>query len=138
MFSFVLLIVCLILHSHFASQSPVESPQVSPVPGSPPAARVEEVEMSPSPPSSPPDRSCSLSVPNSVSSLEQQAAQPNRQVLQSPLTPKRTQAPAGSSAQRLKRRGECFSRQQGDCIPFPVLLEERSNRVSDLAAAASG
>ncbi|MEQ2287392.1 hypothetical protein AMECASPLE_011889 [Ameca splendens] len=115
--------------------SPVESPQVSPVPGSPTvrAIRVEEVEMNPRPTCPLPSSCCSLSVANSVSSLEQGAAPDNRQGLRSSRTPKRIESPVGSSARR-PRRGECCSRQEGACLPSPIfvfdLIDERSNRTT--------
>ncbi|MED6291086.1 hypothetical protein CHARACLAT_020000 [Characodon lateralis] len=116
--------------------SPVESPQVSPVPGSPTvrAIRVEEVEMNPRPTCPLPSSRCSLSVANSVSSLEQGAAPDNRQGLRSSRTPKRIQSPVGSSARRPRRGGECCSRQEGACLPSPIfvfdLIDERSNRTT--------
>ncbi|MEQ2180581.1 hypothetical protein GOODEAATRI_002632 [Goodea atripinnis] len=124
--------------------SPVESPQVSPVPGSPTvrAIRVEEVEMNPRPTCPLPSSRCSLSVANSVSSLEQGAAPDNRQGLRSSRTPKRIQSPVGSSARRPRRGGECCSRQEGACLPSPIfvfdLIDERSNRASGCSFYSRG
>uniref|UniRef100_A0A3Q2UP72 Kinesin-like protein KIF23 n=1 Tax=Fundulus heteroclitus TaxID=8078 RepID=A0A3Q2UP72_FUNHE len=115
--------------------SPVESPQVSPVPGSPAVRTVnlEEVEMNPRPICPLPSSSSSLSVSISDCLLEQQVAPDSRQGLPSPSAPKGTQSPVGSSASRAKRRGECCSRQEGACLPSPTFvldLIERSNRTT--------
>lgn len=166
---FVLLIISLIVYFHFvpqsldescqsldessqgldesrlnlneSCQSIDESPQVSPVPGSPAVRAIsdEEVEMNPRPTCPLPSSSCSLSVANTVTLLEQEAT-PD-EVLRAPDIPKRTLSPAGSPACRTKRRAECCSRREA-CLPSPILLldviEERSNRVSEVVAAASG
>lgn len=134
----------LTMYFHFAAQSISESPQVSPEPGSPAVRdfRVQEVEIDLIPESPLPSSSCSSSVASSISSLEQQAAPDNREVLRSPVSYKRTPSPVGTSARRTKRRGECCSRAEGVCLPSPIfvldLIEERSKRVSEIVAAASG
>lgn len=129
------------LNLNESCQSLSESPQVSPVPGSPAvrATSDEEVEMNPRPTCPLPSSSCSISVANTVSLMEQEAA-PD-EVLRLPDVPKRTLSPTNCSARRTKRRAECCSRREA-CLPSPILLldfiEERNNRVSEVVAAASG
>ncbi|XP_027859339.1 kinesin-like protein KIF23 isoform X2 [Xiphophorus couchianus] len=121
------------LNLNESCQSIDESPQVSPVPGSPAVRAIsdEEVEMNPRPTCPIPSSSCSLSVANTVTLLEQEAT-PD-EVLRASDVPKRTLSPAGSPACRTKRRAECCSRREA-CLPSPILLldviEERSNRTT--------
>jgi len=123
---------------HFAPQSPVDSPHVSPVPGSQPvsATRIEEVEMNPRPACPIPSSISSLSVANTISSWEQRAALDNRQGSQPPSTPKRIQSSASRSK---RRRGYCGGEEGARCLSPTFVLDiiERSYRVSELAAGSS-
>lgn len=107
--------VCVWIFVQSSPQCPVDSPHISPVPGSKPvsAFRVEEAEMNPSPTCSVPSTSSSWS--NFISEWEQRTAQDNRQGYLSPSTPTTNQHPAASSGSRARRRALCWPRQEEDC-----------------------
>lgn len=128
---------------HSASQCTIESPSVSPVPGSQPvsAIRAEDVEMNPRPACPVPSTSSSLSVANSISEWEQRAAQDSRQGHLSPSTPTRVQSPATPSSSRARRRALCWPREEEDSSSSPPMFAldqiERIYRVSELATDSS-
>lgn len=147
---------------HFAPQSPIESPHVSPVrePQAVRDLRVEEVEMFEMIPRSScptPSSSTSLSVACSISSWEQQADPDSRQAFQSPRSAQRsqfvtqrtkTQSPdyrqaaesPRSARQTQSPAGSSVSlSKRGGCCLSPAVLDqlERSYRVSVLAACSS-
>ncbi|XP_018537071.1 kinesin-like protein KIF23 isoform X2 [Lates calcarifer] len=122
---------------HFAPQCPVDSPPVSPEPGSQPfnATRVEEIEMKPRLTCPLPSASSSMTVASSISAWEQRAALESRQGYLSPSTPTRTQSPAAPSASRARRRALCWAREEEEeaCSLSPTFdldITERSYRTT--------
>lgn len=124
---------------HSAPQCPVESPCVSPVPGSQSVSvtRVEDAKMKLRLSCPVPSTSSPLSVATCISEWEQRVAPDSRQGYLSPSTPTRVQSPAAPSASRARRRALCCSREEEDaCSPSPTFdvgQIERIYRVSELA-----
>ncbi|XP_035497558.2 kinesin-like protein KIF23 isoform X2 [Scophthalmus maximus] len=120
---------------YFAPQCPVDSPHVSPEPGSQPfsSTSVEELETCPRPTRPVPSSCSSLSVASRISACEHWADQDSRQGHCSPITPTRTQSPAAPSASRARRRALCWSREEEEVPPSRRLdldLSERSYRTT--------